>query len=101
MRKIAAFTAVWLLIGFLGTPTQALASQPACLGMPATIVGTSAGETLIGTPRSDVIVALGGEAGQGVRAKVAVRRQLETPLPEPTQQHAAELPEQPRRRRCA
>jgi uncharacterized delta-60 repeat protein len=35
-------------------------SPPACLGRPATIVGTAAADRLRGTSRADVIVALGG-----------------------------------------
>ena len=34
---------------------------PMCLGMPSTIVGTAAGETIDGTPGDDVIVGRGGD----------------------------------------
>ncbi len=40
--------------------TSAGAAGETCNGLPATIVGTAAGETLTGTPGNDVIVALGG-----------------------------------------
>jgi len=42
----------------------------ACAGRKATIVGTAAGETLIGTSGRDVIAARGGTTSSGVRAAV-------------------------------
>jgi hypothetical protein len=61
VRKLAAGLTAGLLIGFLGTPISAVASQPTCLGKPATIVGTGEGETLTGSAGSDVIVGRGGD----------------------------------------
>jgi Ca2+-binding RTX toxin-like protein len=43
------------LTSFTATP------DPVCLGLPATIVGSSAGETLRGTTRADVIYGGGGD----------------------------------------
>jgi Ca2+-binding RTX toxin-like protein len=55
----AVVTLLGLALGPVAVPS-ASALEVACDGMPATIVGTDAGETLTGTPGDDVIAALGG-----------------------------------------
>lgn len=58
----------WVVITALAAATLAVpvaqradAAVPACMGKPATIVGTASNDTLNGTARADVIVGLGGK----------------------------------------
>jgi hypothetical protein len=57
--RIAVVAAALLVIGIPGIAQTQIV--PTCFGRDATIVGTSGFDELIGTPESDVIVALGGE----------------------------------------
>jgi Ca2+-binding RTX toxin-like protein len=49
-----------LSVAPVAAPPASARLAAACDGMPATIVGTDAGETLTGTPGDDVFAALGG-----------------------------------------
>jgi hypothetical protein len=53
--------AEWWETGVLTLVTQRSILFAACKGLPATIVGTPAGEVLSGTPGADVVVALAGD----------------------------------------
>jgi len=49
-----------VLVMLLATSASDAGNRPKCFGKRATIVGSSKSETISGTPRDDVIVALGG-----------------------------------------
>lgn len=63
LRLGAVFVAVFALGGgppAVTTPAHAAGHTPTCLGLKATIVGTSGNDTLRGTSHRDVVVGLGG-----------------------------------------
>jgi hypothetical protein len=60
MRRRSLTLLVGLLTAFTAVPQDAQAVTPTCLGVAATIVGTSGNDTLTGTAGADVIAGLGG-----------------------------------------